>query len=156
VRVLSPHPPAKSLEKHPSQSHDYANQGSATTSGKSVPEAGTTASPDLTSPPAPNPSAPVEKPGTDRKKPAKVKAKKNLDASSSSLGIKTRDEVLEEQAKAERELKKKEKSLKKERKKAKDDSITVASKKGGDGPKGELHHSNRPISSHGDVVRYQL
>lgn len=84
----------------------------------------------------------------DAKKVAKAKSRKSVAARSPTLDLKTRDEVLEEQAKAEKELKKKEKLLKKGSKKGGDNITTLASTTGGDGPVGEWNHSDTLMFSH--------
>ncbi|XP_006461202.1 hypothetical protein AGABI2DRAFT_192734 [Agaricus bisporus var. bisporus H97] len=131
VRISSPHPPAKPLEKQAPRARESAKRSEVPTNGKPAPETGTTVGTVSASPPA---STIVDKLGVDAKKVAKAKSRKSVAARSPILDLKTRDEVLEEQAKAEKELKKKEKLLKKGSKKGGDNITTLASTTGGDGP----------------------
>ncbi|KAF7782649.1 hypothetical protein Agabi119p4_2025 [Agaricus bisporus var. burnettii] len=131
VRISSPHPPAKPLEKQTPRARESAKRSEVSTNGKPTPETGTTVGTVSTSPPA---STIVGKLGMDAKTVAKTKSRKSVAARSPTLDLKTRDEVLEEQAKAEKELKKKEKLLKKGSKKGGDNITTLASTTGGDGP----------------------
>lgn len=145
----------QSLETRVPQSAALTKQSEMLDGGKAAPKKITNPTTTLASPRA---SDSLTQAGMDGKKPTKPKSKKssvlpNIPITAAALGIKSRKEILEEQAKAEKQTKqKKDKAKSKEREDEKDrdkaspvqpslakETKTVVSLEGTNGQKGGLH-----------------